>query len=66
MATQSIMKNIVITDPEAAEMFVNAMEQAAQTAESGVPYKMESRDLSADELKKYFGAIKGNVKHKGI
>lgn len=57
MATQSIMKNINITEPAAAEILINAMEKAAEVAENSIPYHIESEDLSKDELKKFLGRI---------
>lgn len=56
MATQSIMNNINITEP-AAEIFINAMEKAVEVAENSIPYHIESKDLSKDELKKFLGRI---------
>ena len=55
MATQSILKNITIT--EAAELFIDAMEKAAETAETSHVHLIESEDLSQDELKKFIGRI---------
>lgn len=57
MATQSIMKNITITEPTAAELFISAMEKAAETAETSDYHDVESEDLSKDELKKFLGRI---------
>ncbi|MCM1233065.1 MAG: hypothetical protein NC489_23320 [Ruminococcus flavefaciens] len=57
MATQSIMKNINITESAAAEILINAMEKAAEVAENSIPYHIESEDLSKDELKKFLGRI---------
>lgn len=53
MATQSIIKNITITEPEAAELFISAMEKAAEAAKTSVQRYIEAEDLSKDELKKF-------------
>lgn len=58
MSTQSIMKNIVINEQKAAEIFINALEEAAQSAETSIPYHIDSEDLSKNDLKKYQEAIK--------
>lgn len=55
MATQSILKNITITEPTAAKIFISAMEKAV---EASSPFDIESEDLSKDELKKYLVRIK--------
>ena len=57
MATQSILKNITITESTAAELFIEAMEKAAETAETSHVHLIESEDLSQDELKKFIGRI---------
>lgn len=57
MATQSILKNITITESTAAELFIDAMEKAAETAETSHTHWIESEDLSKDELKKFTGRI---------
>lgn len=56
MATQSIFHNIVIQDSKTAKAFVNALESAAAAAEKIAPRKVSSRDLSKEEIKKFFGA----------
>ena len=56
MATQSIFHNIVIQDSKTAEAFVNALESAAAAAEKIARRKVSSRDLSKEEIKKFFGA----------
>ena len=55
MSTQSIMKNIEIHEPFAAKMLIDALEKAANAAETSLPVNLKSEDLSKDELKKYFG-----------
>ena len=57
MATQSIMKNIMITEPATAEIFISAMEKAAEAAEISIAHEINSEDLSKDELKKFTGRI---------
>lgn len=57
MATQSIMKNITITEQAAAEIFISAMEKAVEAAETSIHHHIESEDLSKDELKKFLGRI---------
>lgn len=56
MATQSIFHNIMIQDSKTAEAFVNALENAAAASEKITPRKVSSRDLSKEEIKKFFGA----------
>ena len=58
MATQSIFKNIVINDPNAAEIFVSAMEKAADAAEHSHMHTVESEDLSGESLKNLLRTIK--------
>lgn len=57
MATQSIFHNIIIQDTKTAEAFVNALECAAAAADKLTPHKVSSRDLSKEEIKKFFGAV---------
>ena len=57
MATQSIMKNIVITEPNAAEIFVNALEQAAETAETSSLNNIQYEDVKGVDIKKFLGAF---------
>lgn len=57
MATQSIMKNIVITEPNAAEIFVGALEKAAETAETSTSNPIEYEDVKGEEIKKFLGAF---------
>ena len=57
MATKSIMKNIMITEPAVAEIFISAMEKAAEVAETSTVQDIDSEDLSKDELKKFMGRI---------
>ena len=58
MATQSILKNIVITEPNAAEAFINAIEKAADAANHSNQHTVESEDLSGEALKKFLRTIK--------
>lgn len=57
MATQSIFHNIIIQDSKTAEAFVTALENAATVAEKITPKKVSSRDLSKEEIKKFFGVV---------
>ena len=57
MATQSIFHNIIIQDSKTAEAFVTALENAATVAENITPKKVSSRDLSKEEIKKFFGVV---------
>lgn len=60
MATQSILKNITITEKAAAELFIDAMEKAAEAAEAAEAsqiHLIEAEDLTKDELKKFKGRI---------
>ena len=58
MATQSIFHNIIIQDKKTAEAFVNALENVASVADKITPKKVSSRDLSKEEIKKFFGVTK--------
>lgn len=57
MATQSILNNIVITDPNAAERFINALEKAAETAENSISDNIEYEDVKGEDIKKFLGAF---------
>ena len=57
MATQSIMKNVVITDPRAAEILINALEKAAETAETSNTNNVEYEDIKGEDIKKFLGAM---------
>lgn len=58
MATQSIMKNIVITEPNAAEKFISALEKAAEAAETSAYYdNVEYEDIKGEEIKRFLGAF---------
>lgn len=60
MATESIFNNIVISDLEAAEKFIIAVEKAALAAEKSIHYNINSRDMTKDDIKKYFGVKESN------
>lgn len=60
MATQSIFHNITIQDTQSAEAFVNALENAVSAAEKITPRKISSRDLSKEEIRKFFGVTKND------
>lgn len=57
MATQSIMKNIVINEPGAAEIFINALEKAAEAAETSISQNIEYEDVKGEDIKKFLGAF---------
>lgn len=57
MATQSIMKNIVINELNAAEIFINALEKAVETAETSISNNIEYEDIKGEEIKKFLGAF---------
>uniref|UniRef100_UPI004056B059 hypothetical protein n=1 Tax=Agathobacter sp. TaxID=2021311 RepID=UPI004056B059 len=57
MATQSIFHNIIIQDSKTAEAFVTALENAVAVADKITPKKVSSRDLSKEEMKKFFGVV---------
>ncbi len=63
MATESIMSNVVITDPKAAEMFVNAMEQAMKIAETPLPSRVKSRDLTPEEIREVLDKALSNIRN---
>lgn len=58
MATQSILKNIVITEPNAVEAFISAMEKAADAADHTNQHTVESEDLSGEALQKFLRTFK--------
>ena len=57
IATQSIMKNIVITEPNAAEIFINALEKASENAETSLSNNVEYEDVKGENIKKFLGAF---------
>lgn len=59
MATQSIFHTNIIQDSQKAEAFVNALEKAASVADKIPHQKVSSRDLSKEEIQKFFAATKG-------
>ena len=63
MATESIMSNVVITDPKEAEMFVNAMEQAMKIAETPLPSRVKSRDLTPEEIREVLDKTLSNIRN---
>ena len=63
MATESIMSNVVITDPRDAEMFVNAMEQAMKVAETPLPSRVKSRDLTPEEIREVIDKVLSNIRN---
>lgn len=57
MATKSIINNIVITEPNAAEMLINALEKAAKTAENATQNHIEYDDVKSEDIKSFLGAF---------
>lgn len=55
MATQSIFHNIIIKDSKTAESFINALEYAAAASKETTQRNISSKDLSKEEIKKFFG-----------
>lgn len=58
MPTESIFHNIIIQDRESAEAFISALEHATSTTEKIVLRNVLSRDLSKEEIKKFFSSYK--------
>lgn len=50
MATESIFHNIVIDDPKKAEIFITALEQAAETAENHPLCHVASEDVKGEDI----------------
>jgi len=57
MATQSIMRNIVIEEPGAAEVLIAALEKAAEVSKKHTPEYIECEDVKGDDIKKLLGAF---------
>lgn len=57
MATQSIMRNIVIEEPSAAEVLIAALEKAAEVSKNHTPKHIECEDVKGDDIKKLLGAF---------
>lgn len=57
MATKSIMNNIVITEPNAAELLINALEKAAETAETVTHNHIEYDDIKSEDINGFLGAF---------
>ena len=51
------MKNIVITEPNAAEIFINALEKASENAETSLSNNVEYEDVKGENIKKFLGAF---------
>lgn len=56
MATESIFHNIVIDDAKKAEIFINALEQAAKVSEHSSQPAIQTTDLTKEDLKKFIWA----------
>lgn len=57
MATQSILKNIVITQPSDAERLIDALEKAEKIAKSAVPCHTKYEDVKGEDIKKVLGSF---------
>lgn len=57
MATQSIMRNIVIEEPAAAEVLITALEKAVEVSKNHTPKHIECEDVKGDDIKKLLGAF---------
>ncbi len=64
MATESIMRTIVLTEPEETERFINAMEKAMKVAETPLPCRVKSSDYTPEEMREALGKILGNVRNQ--
>lgn len=58
MATQSIFHTNIIQDSKKAETFVTALEKAVSVADKIPQKKISSRDLSKEEIQKFFALTK--------
>lgn len=57
MATKSIINNIVITEPNAAEMLIDALEKAAETAGTVTRNHIEYDEVKSEDIKSFLGAF---------
>ena len=57
MATQSIFHNIMIKDSKTANAFISALENSAHAPEKARSPRVSSRDMTKEEIKKYFGVV---------
>ena len=55
MATDSIFRTIVLNDAKSIEAFVNAVEESARFSKRNPMPKVESHDLTREELIEIFG-----------
>lgn len=53
MATQSIFRNIVIEEPHAAELLVNALEKAAEASNTHSSPNVECETLRGKDITKF-------------
>ena len=58
MATQSIMKNIVIRDEEAVVAFVEALEKASESKKQATSPNYTVNELKGEQIKKFLGEEK--------
>lgn len=54
MATQSIMKNIVIRDEKAAIVFVEALEKAASSQKQATSPNYTVNELKGEQIRRFF------------
>ena len=64
MATESIMRSVVISDAKDAELFVNALEQAVLVAEKPLSYGVQSSDYTPEEMREAMDKILSNVRNQ--
>ena len=57
MATQSIMRNIVIEEPTAAEVLITALEKAAKVSKNYTPKHIECENVKGEDIKKLLGVF---------
>lgn len=57
MATQSIMRNIVIEEPTAAEVLITALEKAVEVSKNYTPTHIECENVKGDDIKKLLGVF---------
>lgn len=57
MATQSIMRNIVIEEPTAAEVLITALEKAVEVSKNYTPKHVECENVKGDDIKKLLGVF---------
>ena len=53
MATKSILKNIIITDPQSGKDLVRALERAENMPAKDVSLSKSSKEIRGDELRRF-------------